>query len=69
VMLVVAADEGVMPQTREHLDICQLLAVQRGLLVLTKTDLVDPAWQDLVTEDLRQFLGPSFLADAPIVPC
>src|SRR5690348_6352601 len=44
VMLVIAADEGVMPQTREHLDICQLLGIQRGLVALTKADLVDKDW-------------------------
>jgi selenocysteine-specific elongation factor len=69
VLLVVAADEGVMPQTREHLDICGLLGVRRGCVALTKTDLVDPDWLELVQEDLRQVLEPTFLADAPIVPC
>ncbi len=69
VMLVVAADEGVMPQTREHLDICQLLGVKRGLVALTKSDLVDPDWLDLVEDDLRQTLEPTFLADAPILRC
>jgi selenocysteine-specific elongation factor len=69
VMLVVAADEGVMPQTREHLDICQLLGVKRGLVALTKSDLVDPDWLDLVEDDLRQTFEPTFLADAPILRC
>ena len=68
VMLVIAADEGVMPQTREHLDICQLLGVRRGLVVLTKSDLVDPDWLDLVVEEVRDFLVGSFLEDAPVVP-
>ena len=68
VLLVVAADEGVMPQTREHLDICRLLGVQRGLVVLTKADLVEPDWLEMVQEDVRGFLRGTFLegcADAP----
>ena len=69
VMLVVAADEGVMPQTREHLDICQLLKVQQGLVALTKTDLVDEEWLELVSDDLRRVLEGTFLEDAPVVPC
>ena len=69
VMLVVAADEGVMPQTREHLDICQLLGVQRGLVALTKCDLVDEEWTELVADDLAKTLAGSFLEGAPIVPC
>jgi selenocysteine-specific elongation factor len=68
VLLVVAADEGVMPQTREHLDICGLLGIRRGLVALTKTDLVDGDWQALVQEDLKKELQASFLAEAPIVP-
>ncbi|NDY43043.1 selenocysteine-specific translation elongation factor [Dissulfurirhabdus thermomarina] len=68
VALVVAADEGVMPQTREHLEITQLLGVRKGLVVLTKIDLVDRDWLELVTEDVREYLSGTFLADAPIVP-
>jgi selenocysteine-specific elongation factor len=68
VMLVVAADEGVMPQTREHLAICQLLRVRSGLVVLTKADLAEPEWRELVQEDVRGFLGGSFLEGAPILP-
>ena len=68
VMLIIAADEGVMPQTREHLDICQLLGVRRGIVVLTKSDLVDPDWLDLVGEEVREFLAGSFLETAPIMP-
>jgi selenocysteine-specific elongation factor len=67
VMLIIAADEGVMPQTREHLDICRLLAVQSGLVVLTKADLVDDEWLELVASDIREFTGGSFLEDAPVV--
>src|SRR5215475_5899271 len=68
VMLVVAADEGVMPQTREHLAICQLLRVRSGLVVLTKGDLAEPEWLDLVQEDVRSFLRGTFLDGAPILP-
>ena len=68
VMLVIAADEGIMPQTREHLEICQLLGVRKGLVALTKIDLVDRDWLGLVTEEVRDYLAGSFLADAPIVP-
>ena len=67
VLLVIAADEGIMPQTREHLEICQLLGVKRGIVVLTKKDLVEPDWLDLVTEEVREYLAESFLAKAPIV--
>jgi selenocysteine-specific elongation factor len=67
VLLVIAADEGIMPQTREHLEICQLLGVKRGIVVLTKKDLVDRDWLDLVTEEVREYLAESFLAGAPIV--
>ena len=68
VILVIAADEGVMPQTREHLHICELLGVRRGLVALTKKDLVDPEWLDLVQEEVRTFLGGTFLQEAPILP-
>jgi selenocysteine-specific elongation factor len=68
VMLVIAADEGVMPQTREHLAICQLLHVKDGLVTLTKTDLVDEDWLELVNEDTREFLKGTFLEGKPIVP-
>ncbi|MFN0250797.1 MAG: selenocysteine-specific translation elongation factor [Kofleriaceae bacterium] len=69
VVLVVAADEGVMPQTREHLDICDLLGVRCGVVALTKSDLVDADWLQLVSADVRGALANTFLADAPIVPC
>jgi selenocysteine-specific elongation factor len=68
VMLVIAADEGVMPQTREHLAICQLLQIKEGLVALTKTDLVDEDWLELVLEDTREFLKGTFLEGKPIVP-
>jgi selenocysteine-specific elongation factor len=67
VMLVIAADEGVMPQTREHLDICDLLGVRRGLIVLTKRDLVDDEWLAMVTGDVSAAVAGTFLAEAPIV--
>jgi len=67
VALVIAADEGVMPQTREHLEICQLLRVKQGLVVLTKVDLVEPDWLELVEEEVREALKGTFLDGAPIV--
>ena len=67
VALVIAADEGVMPQTREHLDICELLKIQHGLIVMTKIDMVDSDWLELVREDITEYMAPTFLANAPIV--
>ncbi|MDL1972825.1 MAG: GTP-binding protein, partial [Deltaproteobacteria bacterium] len=67
VALIIAADEGIMPQTREHLEICSLLKVKRGLVVITKIDLVDEEWLSLVEEDIREFIKGTFLEDAPIV--
>ncbi len=67
VALVIAADEGVMPQTREHLEICQLLKVKKGLIVLTKVDMVDAEWLEMVKEDVSHFMAETFLAKAPIV--
>lgn len=68
VLLVIAADEGVMPQTREHLDILNILQTRRGVVALTKSDLVDEEWLELVQEDIRGALKGTFLARAPIVP-
>lgn len=68
VALVVAADEGVMPQTREHLDICQLLRVKKGLIVLTKIDLVDQELLEMVKEEISDVVKETFLKDAPILP-
>jgi len=65
VLLVVDANEGVMPQTREHLQIMQLLQLQRGILVLAKCDLVEPDWLDIVTEEIREQVAGTFLASAP----
>ena len=68
VLLVIAADEGVMPQTREHLDILRFLRVQRGIVVLNKVDLTnDPEWLTLVMEDIRSLTDGSFLAAAPVL--
>jgi selenocysteine-specific elongation factor len=68
VLLVVAADESIRPQTREHFEICSLLKVKRGLVVLTKMDLVDQDLLDLVTLEVRDFTRGSFLDGAPIIP-
>ena len=68
VMLVIAADEGIMPQTREHLEICSLLGIRTGLVALTKTDMVDADWLEMVQEEVRGFLQGTFLEDAPIFP-
>lgn len=68
VLLVIAADEGIKPQTREHFDICRLLSIQRGVTVLTKSDLVDPDTLDVVRLEIEDFLRGSFLQNAPIVP-
>jgi len=68
VLLVVAADEGVMPQTVEHLDIMRLLEAQKGIIALTKADLVEPEWLELVAEDVRAAVQGTFLGDAPIIP-
>lgn len=67
IVLVVAANEGVMPQTREHFDIAELLGVERGLIVLTKTDLVSADELELAEEDVRDYLSGTFLEGAPVV--
>lgn len=67
VMLVIAADEGVMPQTREHFDICRLLGINAGVVVLTKTDLVDADTLELAKLDSAELVANSFLEDAPVV--
>jgi len=68
VAMVIAADEGVMPQTREHMEICTLLDIKDGLVVLTKIDLVDEEWLELVIEDIRDFTRGTFLENSPILP-
>ena len=67
-MLVVAADEGIMPQTVEHLDILSILGIKKGVIVITKTDLVEPEFVDLVAEDVAELVEGTFLENAPIVP-
>src|SRR5262245_5707923 len=67
VMLVIAADESVMPQTREHLDICSLLRIKQGFTVLTKIDNVEQEIADLAEEEVREFLKGSFLEHSPIL--
>ena len=68
VLLVVAADESVMPQTREHFDICRLLQVRRGVVALTKCDLVDAETVELVRLEVGHLVDDSFLAGAPVIP-
>jgi len=68
VLLMVAADEGIKPQTREHFDICRLLSIPRGITVLTKSDLVDAETLDVVRMEIAEFVRGSFLENAPIVP-
>src|SRR5438067_6707857 len=67
VLFVIAADEGPMPQTREHLAIIDLLGIEHGVVVLSKVDLVDAAWLDLVRDDVRHVLAKSSLERAPMV--
>ena len=66
-LLVIAADDGVMPQSREHLDVLELLGVERGVIALNKVDLADDDWLDLVEEDIRELVSGTFLEEAPIV--
>jgi len=67
-LLVVAADEGFMPQTREHLGILSLLGIPEGLIVVTKKDMVDEDWLEVVCDDIRQEVKGTFLENAPILP-
>jgi len=68
VMLIVAGDESIMPQTREHFDICRLLNVEHGLVVITKADLVDEETIELVRLEVRELVAHSFLDGAPVIP-
>ncbi len=68
VAMVIAADEGIMPQTREHMEICTLLGIEYGLVVLTKVDLVDGEWLEMVREEVVEFTRQTFLEDAPVIP-
>jgi selenocysteine-specific elongation factor len=67
-LLIVAADDSVMPQTREHLEILRLLGLKRGIIALTKADLVDDTTREVVMLDIRELVKDTFLADAPIIP-
>jgi len=64
---IIAADEGIMPQTREHFEICSLMGMQQGMVVVTKIDLVEPEWLEMVEDEIVEFCEGSFLEDAPIV--
>ena len=64
---IIAADEGIMPQTREHFDICRLLGVKQGLVIITKKDMVDEEWLEMVSEEVEDFCRDSFLENAPII--
>ena len=68
VLFVVAADEGIMPQTREHFEILRALGIEDGIIVVTKTDMVEKEWLELVTEDIRDYVKGSFLEDKPLIP-
>ncbi|PWK13029.1 selenocysteine-specific translation elongation factor [Tumebacillus permanentifrigoris] len=68
ILLVIDANEGIMPQTVEHLHILEMLHVQKGIIVLTKTDTVEEEWLEMVTEEVREGLTGTFLAEATIVP-
>ncbi len=68
VMLVIAADDGWMPQSEEHFQIVRLLGIKTGLIVINKIDLVEPDWIDLLKQDIKQKVAGSFLEDTPIVP-
>ena len=67
VLLTIAADEGIKPQTREHFDICRLLAIERGIVVLTKADLVEEDVLDVARLEADEFVAGSFLEGAPLV--
>lgn len=68
VLLVIAADEGIMPQSREHLAICNLLKIKSGIIAITKADLVEREWLELVSDEVRGFVKGTFLENAEIVP-
>lgn len=67
VLFVIAADEGVMPQTVEHLNILNLLGINKGVVAITKSDMVDEEWLTMITEDVKQLLAPTALKNAPII--
>ncbi len=67
VAFVIAADEGIMPQTTEHFEICRLLGIQDGLIILTKKDMVEEEWLEMVEEDVREHFRGTFLEECPII--
>ncbi|MEN8190760.1 MAG: selenocysteine-specific translation elongation factor, partial [Thermodesulfobacteriota bacterium] len=67
VAFIIAADEGIMPQTREHFEICSLLGVEHGIIVITKKDMVEEDWLEMVEEEVREFCSDSFLEEAPLL--
>jgi selenocysteine-specific elongation factor len=68
VLLTVAADEGIMPQTREHIEICSLLGIEKGIVALSKVDMVDEELLELAMEDVKEYLSNTFLKDSRIIP-
>jgi selenocysteine-specific elongation factor len=68
VLLVIAADEGIMPQTREHFEILQLLNIKNGIVALTKIDMVDDDWLSMIKEDIKEEFKGTFLENAPLIP-
>ena len=67
VLLIIAADEGIMPQTTEHFEILKMLKIPKGIIVVTKKDLVDDDWMEMVREDVREYVHGTFLEDAPML--
>ncbi|MGL5766268.1 MAG: selenocysteine-specific translation elongation factor, partial [Sarcina sp.] len=67
VLLVIACDDGIMPQTREHLEILNILNIKKGIVVLTKSDLVDQEWIDFMKEEVKEFTKNTFMKDSPII--
>ncbi|MBR2674955.1 MAG: selenocysteine-specific translation elongation factor [Mogibacterium sp.] len=68
VLFVVAADEGIMPQTKEHFEILSALGIDDGIIALTKTDMVEDDWLEMLIEDIREYFKGSFLEDKPLIP-
>ncbi|MBI4653593.1 MAG: selenocysteine-specific translation elongation factor [Nitrospirae bacterium] len=68
VLMVIAADEGIMPQSKEHLAICDLLKAKKGLIAITKADIVEKDWLNLISEDIKNFVKGTFLEDSPLIP-
>src|SRR5512139_2674917 len=68
VLMVIAADEGIMPQSKEHLAICELLKIKAGIIAVTKADLVDDEWLQLIVDDVKCFVAGTFLDGADVLP-